>query len=247
MLLAPTSHPIRVCSLALPPPPPRKLKRTYDAAQILSGVAQLEALLPGPPPFAPNMEAMKASDWVGGGEVEHEGKTGWCMPPPSLAPSHSDAGATDHAPPCALPSLVSLPCQALVLLDTQSVANRLVQLKIHFPGVDVLCVNTLGLSPRSDSPPPKECPLPPYPKTVGAPYTGPAQSPPPHPPIYYNAVYIVNTPPPRSHEPLQGDRQAPLPAAPERRGHRQGCGGGEQHHGGAILFWSLPHFGGVCS
>ena len=43
----------------------RKLKRTIDPDQILQGVSALEALLPGPPPFAPNMEAMKASDWVG--------------------------------------------------------------------------------------------------------------------------------------------------------------------------------------
>ena len=43
----------------------RKLKRTIDPDRILEGVSALEALLPGPPPFEPNLEAMKASDWVG--------------------------------------------------------------------------------------------------------------------------------------------------------------------------------------
>ena len=72
-------------------------------------MAQLEALLPGPPPFAPNMEAMKASDWVGEGEVEHEGKTEWCVPPPPLpSPTRALVLLTTH-PPCTLPSLVSLP------------------------------------------------------------------------------------------------------------------------------------------
>ena len=108
MLLAPTSHPIRVCSLALPPPPPRKLKRTYDAAQILSGVAQLEALLPGPPPFAPNMEAMKSSDWVGAWVMRARwsmrGRRGRCVPPPSLASSRALVLLITH-PPWFLPTL----------------------------------------------------------------------------------------------------------------------------------------------
>lgn len=36
----------------------------FEQAALADGLAQLEALLPGPPAFEINLESMKASDWV---------------------------------------------------------------------------------------------------------------------------------------------------------------------------------------